>query len=267
MKRHFRGGARNPWARSSQRGPASGTETIHCAILATDIAGFGRRDDEVQQHVRGALYAIMKRALRRSRVAWSGCYREDRGDGFLLIPPAAVPPVTLVDPMLHFLRAGLRRHNKLHSEAASIQLRVALHTGQIRFDPHGMSGATVVHVCRLLEAPIMKQALAAFRADLAFIASEDVFDTHLRQGPELVDPATYYPVDVAVKETAARAWLHIPAVTAATALVSRPWPRFASPFAAEDGARGQPQRNRPLPPVSLPELLRRSGIRGLEAGR
>lgn len=196
-------------------------DSVHCSILAVDVAGFGRRDEEAQQHVRDAMYVIVERALKRSGIAWGDCHVEDRGDGLMVVPPARVHPVALVDPLLHFLGAGLRRHNKLHSAAATIRLRAALHTGRITFDRHGVSGATVVHVFRLLDAPAMKEALAGSGADLAFLASAEVYDTHLRHGPELVDPDSYRPVEVRVKETVTRAWLHVPAVAAAPAALGR----------------------------------------------
>lgn len=183
-----------------------------CLIFAVDIAGFGdrRRDDEVQLAVRAAMYRLLEESFAASGVPLSGCLHEDRGDGVIVIIPARIPTVTLIDPLLDRLREGLRLHNRLSSEAAKIRLRAALHTGEVHRDEHGLAGTALNHLCRLLDAPPLKQALGGSAADLAFIASDDVYETVIRHAPRLVDPAAYLAVAVEVKETRARAWIHLP---------------------------------------------------------
>lgn len=184
----------------------------HCLIFAVDIAGFGdrSRDDEIQLALRRALYQLLEDSFGASGVPLSGCLHEDRGDGAIIIIPARIPTVTLIDPLLDRLREGLRLHNRLSSEAAKIRLRSALHTGEVHRDEHGLAGTALNHLCRLLDAPPLKQALGDSAADLAFIASDDVYESVIRHAPRLVDPDAYLPVAVRVKETRARAWVHLP---------------------------------------------------------
>jgi hypothetical protein len=61
----------------------------------------------------------------------------------------------------------------------------------------------------MLDAPTVKRALAARRADLAFVASAHVYDTVVRPMGELVDPNRYQRVRIRVKETDATAWLYL----------------------------------------------------------
>ncbi|HXA61563.1 MAG TPA: hypothetical protein VNW94_20645, partial [Streptosporangiaceae bacterium] len=79
---------------------------------------------------------------------------------------------------------------------------------------------------RLLDAPVLKEALLSSGADLAFMASAYVFDHVIWHGPGLVDPATFERVDYRLKESQITAWMHV-------AVASRPPPPpVAAPVAA-----------------------------------
>jgi hypothetical protein len=186
--------------------------SLQCSIAAFDVVAFGdrRRDDDVQVHVRTELYRILREAFDRSAVAWHGCHHEDRGDGVLVIVPPLVSVELLIDPLIDRVRAGLRRHNKLSSEAAQIRLRMALHAGHVRFDEHGVAGHALIHVFRMLEAPTFKTAFAASGSELGLIASDRLYEEVIRHGPGLIDPGVYEPVHVSVKETRTQAWVHFP---------------------------------------------------------
>lgn len=206
--------------------------SLQCSILAFDIVGFGdrRRDDDVQLYVRASLYRVLEKAFDAVDVPWRACHREDRGDGVLVVVPALVSTEPLISPLADRLRAGLRRHNKLSSEAAQIRLRMALHTGHVHFDPYGVTGQTLVHAFRLLEAPAFKAAFAATRCELGFVVSDRVYDDVIRHGPGLIDPDVYDAIGVSLKETEARAWVYFPPGSVRPALNA--WPRVVGPAAA-----------------------------------
>jgi hypothetical protein len=193
-------------------GLPSERRSLQCSIAAFDVVAFGdrRRDDDVQVYVRTELYRILREAFDGSAVAWHACHREDRGDGVLVIVPPMVSAELLIDPLVDRVRAGLRRHNKLSSEAAQIRLRMALHAGHVRFDEHGVAGHALVHVFRMLEAPAFKTAFAATGSELGLITSDRLYEEVVRHGPGLIDPRLYEPLHVSVKETRARAWAHFP---------------------------------------------------------
>jgi hypothetical protein len=185
--------------------------SLYCAIFGVDVAGFGHpsRDDDVQIAIRSALYRILQDAWREARGSWDECHHEDRGDGVLIIAPPSVPLATLVDPMLHLIRAGIRLHNKLSSEPARIRLAAALHAGHVRFDDYGVAGVAVNHLFRLLDAAPLKKALTEPGIDLAFIASQHVYDV-IRSTSTTIEPEEYLPIDMHVKETRARAFITVP---------------------------------------------------------
>jgi CRP-like cAMP-binding protein len=186
----------------------------HCVVFAVDIAGFtdAARDDEVQLAVRRALYRLLIEAFDDALLPWDECLHEDRGDGVLVIIPAQMPSAMVVDPLVNRIRAGLRRHNRLSSTAAQIRLRIAVHIGEVHGDAHGLAGDAVNHLFRLLNATPLKDALAGSRAEAALIVSDYFFDSVVRHGPGLIDPAAFRPVTVALKRTRARGWIHLPDV-------------------------------------------------------
>ena len=177
-----------------------------------DIANFGdpARDDLVQLYMRDALYRILRQAFGDAGIGWRSCHHEDRGDGVLVVVSPHVPTATLIHPLVDLIRAGVRCHNRLSSPAAAIQLRMAVHSGQVHRDSNGLAGEAVVHLFRLLDATAAKDSLAATGAELALVVSSYLHQTVIRHGCGLIDPAGFRSIDVTVKQTRTRAWLHIP---------------------------------------------------------
>lgn len=186
---------------------------LHYAVFAVDIAGFGNldRDDQVRLAMRDTLYTALAAAFDASGVPWAETYREDRGDGVLVLVNGAFPHAALIDPLLDRLLRALHAYNRTADELARIRLRAALHAGQVYSDAHGLAGVTVNHAFRLLEAEELKRTLAATGAEVAFITSDTMYDDVVRNGrPGLIDPDGFAEVTVHTKETEARAWIHLP---------------------------------------------------------
>src|SRR6266540_3661539 len=163
---------------------------LNCSVFFTDIANY---DD--------------------SNVPWASCVREDRGDGVLIVAPATVSTVALVDPLLPRLALKLKRYNRRVAAPVRIQLRGALHVGPVLQDPEGLSGQAIIHTARMLDASVLKDSLAATRADLAFMASAHVYDTVIRQSPGLVDAAAFRRVRYQVKEAKITSWMYLAGAT------------------------------------------------------
>lgn len=174
-------------------------------------------------------------------VPFDACYHEDRGDGAIFVLPVTVSMSIMAGPFLGRLRAELRRHNELSNELGAIRLRVALHAGEVRMDEHGLVGAAVIHVFRLLDAQVFKDALARSGAALAVIASDRLYEDVLRHGWDLVDPADYTAVDVRSKETSARAWILVPG--------------GASPADASPPEDAKPERAKPEPGAGVRNVI------------
>lgn len=184
----------------------------HCLLFAVDVAGFTEpgRDDRVQLAVRGALYALVRDAFDGALLGWAQCLHEDRGDGMLVVVPMRMPSALLADPLAALLARRLREHNRAAPPARRIRLRAAAHIGEVHRDRHGLAGVAVNHLFRLLDAPALRRALADSAGELALIASDYLYDSVLRHRPGRVDPGAFWPVEVQVKQTRARGWVHLP---------------------------------------------------------
>lgn len=183
----------------------------HHTIFAVDVAGFGdhRRTIPHQLTVREALYEILRQAFTVAGIPWSACYREDRGDGILLLAPAQMPKAPFVESLPYALVAGLRRHNSEHAPEARIRLRMALHAGEVAYDQHGVTANGINLAFRLLSAPPLKAALADSNGVLALVTSEWFYDEVVRHSIT-TDHTEFRRTQVNVKETSTTGWIARP---------------------------------------------------------
>lgn len=199
----------------------------NCTIVFADIAGFSSRgrNEKDRLEVRRAMYAALRDSFEDSGVPWDGCYCEDRGDGALIVVPPETPTATVIDPMIALIGMRLRRHNHRSSEAARIQLRVAVDVGPVMPDPSWVSGRPIITAARLLDAASLRERLAATGADLGVIASRFVYDSVIAHSPGYIDADEYEPIRCQVKETDIEGWIYLPgyrqrsAVTAGAVLL------------------------------------------------
>jgi CRP-like cAMP-binding protein len=179
----------------------------NCTVLLTDIVGFGSRirNDEERRHVRLSSRDIVRETLDDT---WDKCIVEDRGDGLLIIVPPHIPTASVIAALQRELPDRLRRHNRTYSEARRIRLRVAANVGPVVSDDFGISGEAIIRTARLIEAPVLKDAMSASKATLGMMVSEFVYDTAIRQ-VEWTSPSDYEQVSVRVKESDTTGWMCI----------------------------------------------------------
>jgi tetratricopeptide (TPR) repeat protein len=184
---------------------------VHRTIVVVDVEGFGdrRRTNADQLAVRAGMYRAVRDALARAGIGWEDCDHEDRGDGVFILAPAHLPKAVFVESLPGELVAAVRAHNAAHPVEARIRLRVALHAGEVVYDEHGKTAASIILAFRLLDAPPLKVALAESPGVLAMITSGWFFDEVVRHS-RVTDPATFRRLRVAVKETSTTAWICLP---------------------------------------------------------
>ena len=182
---------------------------VHRTIVVVDVERFGdlRRTNLHQVAVRDGLYRAMRDAFGRAGIPWDDCDREDRGDGVFILVPAEVPKSLLVEALPPALAAALRAHNGAHPGPEEIRLRMALHAGEVHYDEHGVTAAAVNLAFRLLEAGVLKVAMASSPGVLAVIASSWFFEEVVRHSGAA---AAYRRIKVAVKETTTTGWICLP---------------------------------------------------------
>jgi hypothetical protein len=117
-----------------------------------------------------------------------------------------VPKALFVERLPDTLAAALALHNKRHPAVERIQLRLALHAGEIVEDEHGVTSSSINHTFRILEARAIKVAFAESTGILAVIGSSWFFEEVIRQS-DWSEAHAYTAVDVVNKETETRAWI------------------------------------------------------------
>ena len=239
-------------------------EPLNCSVLFTDVAGFSDpvRTDGDRDVVRAAMYEILRSAFEASGVPWAACYREDRGDGAVIVVPPTISALRVVDPLVAELAGRLRQYNRRASEVVRIQLRVALHVGPVGKDAEGLTGQAVISAARIVDAPVIKARLAAEQADLAFATSDYVYDHVVRNCDGRVDPAAFEHMECQVKESHVSAWVHL-----AGRVVPPPDLTLVTLPQATAGTRASVQAPGPLPVAAPlgklpPEVRGRDGLIG-----
>lgn len=183
-------------------------DALHRAIMGVDVEGFAdrRRTNQDQIRVRKGLYRCLQKAFAASGISWDSLYREDRGDGVLILIPPQIPKCQLVSRFPQELSAALGEHNQGHAAEAKIRVRLVVHAGEVHHDEHGVSGTAINVAFRLLEAGSLKQALSDSPGLAALIASDWFFEDVIRHTPAS-HPDRYQQVRVRVKETDQLAWI------------------------------------------------------------
>lgn len=203
----FRQTARDPEA--SRFVDHDGRQPQWRLLMAFDIVGFGRRDEPMQEHVRRVMYRVLHESFMDSEVPWpQPPWIEDRGDGVFMALPVNLSH-RVMEVLVEYVYAGLRRHNLVSNEGAKFALRMALHAGFVRHDEHGLIGEAIVHLYRLLDGPAFKDSVAAHGSTLGLVVSQHVYDVVVRPDRGLIDPETFSKLSVINKETVADAWIRL----------------------------------------------------------
>jgi class 3 adenylate cyclase len=198
---------------------------VHRTIFAVDVEGYGnpRRTTPHRLALREGLYRALRRAFDDAGVPWAACGTEDCGDGVFVLAPPEIPKGLFVEFLPNALAVAVHRHNRTHHAEARIRLRMALHAGEVAYDDNGVTAPAINHAFRLLEAPALKEALKVSRGVLALITSAWFYDEVVRHSDGL-DPTTFRPVRVAVKETRTTGWISLPDRPFPSLLVAVPTP-------------------------------------------
>ena len=183
----------------------------HKTVCTVDIRGYGSADRTRLNYVamRAGMYASVRQAFAESGIPWEECFRQDVGDSILVLVPAAVPKGAFAGPLPAALVSALDGHNDTHPPEERIELRLALHAGEVTFDEHGVASTAVIDACRLLNAQQLKDVLADSPGALAMICSNWFYTEVIKHRPAYA-PRTYRRIMVDVKEYSDIGWIRTP---------------------------------------------------------
>ncbi|HEV2640194.1 MAG TPA: hypothetical protein VGX23_33980 [Actinocrinis sp.] len=209
-------------------------ETFHRIILSYDVQGSTGLDTATKILARRLLRDGLRTALKAASIPDEASAFLDTGDGAIVLIDATVSKQRVLGPCLTAFHDELQRSYERSTER--FQTRLSVHAGDVHSGPDGYVGADLDHVCRLVEAPILKRTMEATpSASLGVIVSDVVYQQAVWRADPVVFPADYAPVVATVKETTASAWVRIPG-----------WKRPPLVSAARDGAG--PDVPAPAPP-------------------
>jgi class 3 adenylate cyclase len=183
------------------------------SIVVVDMAEFSRRDNRFQLRLRLGLREVMRYAAEETGIMRSRLVVEDRGDGMILLVPSTVSKVSLATHFVNRLTAALLDHNEMASESARIQMRMALHSGEIYQDEHGWVGRDLNIACHLVNSAPAYSALQQFPDHvLVMIVSPTIYQAVMKHMSPTVDPATYRAARIAQKDIDLVTRLHLPCI-------------------------------------------------------
>ncbi|WP_217547694.1 hypothetical protein [Streptomyces sp. GbtcB6] len=183
------------------------------ALLTCDIAGSAGRGQQRLHEIRSVLRSALSGALDSADLDLRDFGYVDTGDGCRLVAPAALPKARLLFPLLPELSSRIREHNRHADPDTGLRVRVAVHAGEILFDPElTVSGSPFEALARLLDsAPLRHATLAGTSGTpVAAILSHHFYEETVGHGYEGLEADAFTAADVRVKEYAARAWLWYP---------------------------------------------------------
>lgn len=186
-------------------------------IVGVDIEQYGRRHGSKQGALRKALFGLLDDCLDGVGISALGRDLREQGDGGLILIDASIPVRVLCVDLADALARGLAEHNRRTVDPdLRLRLRMAVHTGQIVTDPYGVSGEGLGLAARLLDAPVLRGALARASTDLVVLVSDPAYQSvaaadpaGVRSEPGPAGAGGFQPVQVTSKETSTTAWLRV----------------------------------------------------------
>jgi class 3 adenylate cyclase len=181
----------------------------HRSIIVIDIAGSGRWHNRELLLAREVLTAAVHTALHDAGITKPAI--EHTGDGMILLFPAHISKIDLLDPVIPSIAEHIGTHNATANKAPHIQLRMAVHAGEVHRDPNGWVGTDLITTCRLVNGkPLYQELRRPPHPNLVVVVSDLIYQAVVRHHYRGIDPADYTPTHIHVKETATLAWLYTP---------------------------------------------------------
>ncbi|MFG3054474.1 hypothetical protein ACGFZP_26425 [Kitasatospora sp. NPDC048239] len=181
-------------------------------IALVDIEDFSLRPETVQATLHEELYEVVWFAFGRARLERSACQVQDRGDGMLILLPAATSPAVLLRELLRGLQDALAEHHAKYRDDHRMRLRVGLNQGLVIQHDERWAGTAINDLARLVDAgPVKRVLTAAERAHLVVVVSEELHRAVVLGRYPGIDAAAYLPADFVTKHgEPRRGWVTVP---------------------------------------------------------
>lgn len=185
-----------------------GTRPYRRLVLVADMERYSARSTMLQHEAQEAFLDVLDAAgvaAGLDRGAWR---RQSSGDGEVAVLPADVDEPALLSAFLLAADQRLRAYNGPRRPHAKVRIRIAVHQGLLFQDSrNGFAGDAVNTAARLVDSPVLKQALKAFpEAAVACIVSESIHSDVVSGGYEGIRPERFRKVRVVLADKGFEAW-------------------------------------------------------------
>ncbi|MFI9011685.1 hypothetical protein ACIGNX_31060 [Actinosynnema sp. NPDC053489] len=170
---------------------------VYRLVVAVDVEGYSRLDALDQSLVQSRLSDVLDAAAREAGLDRDRWYRQVRGDGELAVLPTDSDAARVVGHFTERLAAALA---DLRRAGTPLRMRVAMHCGPLTAGAFGLVGDAPIVTCRLLDAKVVRDALAAADDDLVLVISQQLHDDVVRTRFHDLDPARFRPTRFRVKD-------------------------------------------------------------------
>jgi class 3 adenylate cyclase len=169
---------------------------VYRLVVAVDVEGYSKLDALDQSLVQSRLSDVLDAAARNAGLDRGLWYRQVRGDGELAVLPTDADAAWVVAHFTEQLAEALAR---LRAAGTPLRMRVAMHCGPLTAGAFGLVGDAPIVTCRLLDAKVVRDALAAAEDDLVLVISQQLHDDVVRTRFHDLDPSRFRPTRFRVK--------------------------------------------------------------------
>ncbi|GAB7052202.1 hypothetical protein [Catenuloplanes indicus] len=180
--------------------------------VGADLEGYSKLRNREQRRAQALFQHVLQAAAADAGLDRGEWITQSSGDGEIAILPAEVDETRVAGRFVPAVDGLLRRHDERRPARERLRLRMAVHQGLVHLDgASGFPGEAVVHLARLLDAPVLKQALAAYAgASVALAVSPEIY-RDLCSYPGGLRPEWFREetVSVPAKGFTAQAWISV----------------------------------------------------------
>ena|ERR1035438_3213644 len=170
-------------------------------VAGIDMERYSARGDADQLASQHDLDEVLGTAALRAGLDRDLWQEEAGGDGELAVFPADTDIARVLSDFTRELNTCLSEINRPRRRDARLRLRLAFHYGLLIDAPFGPAGSAPIIVSRLLDAGLLRQALAAAaEANLVLIVSQTLYDSIVMSGFGGLAPSAYHQVRVVAPE-------------------------------------------------------------------
>ncbi|MFC6090998.1 CATRA conflict system CASPASE/TPR repeat-associated protein [Saccharothrix lopnurensis] len=185
--------------------PRSGVKTLRMGF-ALDAVDYSSRTTPAGERVQSRISDLVRAALSDLDLDLSEVDSSGTGDGLMMFLPSGVDVQRALPALLRAMAEQLRLDNTVHRDR--LRLRMAVDVGPVTTTALGFGGKVATSLGRLLDSEPLRGAIRSNPVtDLAVIVSDRLHGYVVEEGARGTDPASFLPVEVAVKTFYAKGWL------------------------------------------------------------